>query len=58
MSIAENIAAIRAKMDAAALASPFGRGAPVRTLGRRGPSQSKIGYEVPIFASSPRGGAK
>ena len=25
-----------------ALASPFGRGAPVRTLGRRGPSQSKI----------------
>ena len=41
-----------------ALASPFGRGAPVRTLGRRGPSQSKIGSEVPIFASSPKGGAK
>ena len=39
-------------------ASPFGRGAPVRTLGRRGPSQSKIGSEVPIFASSPKGGAK
>ena len=41
-----------------ALASPFGRGAPVRTLGRRGLSQSKIGSEVPIFASSPKGGAK
>ena len=42
---------------------------PVRTLGRRGrlrncktgamtPSQSKIGSEEPIFASSPKGRAK
>ena len=47
------------KICSAPLASPFGRGAP---KGRRGqlstPSQSKIGSEEPIFASSPKGRAK
>ena len=47
------------KICSAPLASPFGRGAP---KGRRGqlstPSQSKIGSEKPIFASSPIGRAK
>ena len=40
------------------LASPFGGGALVRTLGRRGEKKTPLSQKSKIFASSPMGRAK
>ena len=40
------------------LAPPFGGGAPVRTLGRRGEKKTPLSQKSKIFASSPMGRAK
>ena len=40
------------------LASPFGGGAPVRILGRRGQKETPLSQKSQIFASSPEGRAK